>query len=871
MNLFANLAIRDKFVVIVLPLLLAAGYFVFQEVRSNYQVSQDLNNLNNGIQITERLSKLVHEIQKERGNSSGFLANSGSAFGPELDKQRELTDEAIDALDNILGDAEYQEFITQYRTMLSDIRDDVDKIPSIRERVTSLDLTPNQAIDLYTEINTNILNSVGVLTSATNDKQSAEQLIAFVNFLKSKERAGIERAIGSQGFSQGKLIPASYVRFVELVSAQDAYADGFLSSAEQKYVDYYSKTVTGSDVEEVDRMRQALFANADLTDDPLYWFKEITVKINLLKKVEDYISDDIKTNAAVIAANANRTYIQFLGLSIILSIIDIYLLYFIVSSLVRNISTLSDFSKRVAKGDLSKTVNIPSKDEIGQFANTFNEMVGSLSVSRKELAEEKEKAEYLYETTYKQSEVVFANVQQGIFLLDDKFKISNLYSAAMEDIFQRKDIGGENFVQFMRPRLVPRDQDALEMFVKHLFNTEIDASVLDQLNPVENVQIYSNEDSGNIQTRHIEISFTRVINDDKINSVMVTVLDQTEAVLMQQHIKETEEKNKHESEQLLSILKIEPQVLKDFIDTSKKSLDSISARYENSQKSEIQSLITFTFNTVHNIKGNAGIIDLQLVADKFHEIEEALIELRGKDVGVNDFLKILYKINEVDAVMTNMKTMLRRIANVYEQMTDDGDDNSNDRFVGSLKKGATRMSEESGKELDFNFNSAEDFVLPERFKLPLKDVLIQLIRNTAAHGAESSTDRLSVGKTEKVNINVEITEVAGQKLKVNYKDDGRGIDLDKITKQAIQNGIVTEEEVGQMDTHELTELIFKDGLSTANKVSQLAGRGQGMSLVRDLTDKLKGEYTITSQKGESFEMTFLLPLENQQEKQAVQI
>ncbi len=871
MNLFSNLAIRDKFVVIVLPLLLAAGYFVFQEVSSNYRTSQELNALFNGIQVTERLSRLVHEIQKERGNSSGFLSNAGAAFGPELEAQRKLTDESIADLDALLTDTDYQEFLSQYKTVLTDIREDVDKIPSIRERVNQLDLSPNQAIDLYTEINTNILNSISTLTSTTDNKEMTEQQIAFINFLKSKERAGIERAIGSQGFSNGQLNPESYARFLELVSAQDAYVDAFLGTADQKYVNYFNKTVTGSDVEEVNRMREQLFANADLSEDPLYWFAQITAKINLLKKVEDFIANDIKSTAISIADSANRIFVQFLAISIVLSIVDLYLLYFIVSNLVNNINILSAFSRRVAQGDLSKTVSIRSKDEVGQFANTFNEMVGSLKISREELAKEKEKAEYMYETIYKQSEVVFENVQQGIFLLDENFKISNLYSAAMEDIFQRKDIGGENFVQFMRPRLVPRDQDALEMFVKHLFNTDIDESVLSQLNPVESVQIFSNEDSGNIQTRYIQITFSRVMNEGEISSVMVTVLDQTEAVLMQQHIKETEEKNKHESEQLLSILKIEPVVLKDFIDSSKKSLVSISERYEKSQKSDIQALITFTFNTVHNIKGNASLIDLQLIVDKFHEIEESLVDLKGKNVSVNDFLKILYKINEVDAVMSNMKSMLLRIANVYEQMTDELDDNSNNKFIDSLKRGARRMSKDSGTELNFRFENVEDFNLPERFKLPLKDVLIQLIRNTVAHGAEPSEERLSAGKTKEVNIKVGLEEVDGQHLKVTYKDDGKGIDLDQITKQAIENGLITEEKVANMDTKELTQLIFKDGLSTASEVTHLSGRGQGMSLVQDLTDKMKGKYTITSQKGESFEMTFLLPLENQQEKTAIEI
>jgi two-component sensor histidine kinase len=474
--------------------------------------------------------------------------------------------------------------------------------------------------------------------------------------------------------------------------------------------------------------------------------------------------------------------------------------------------------------------------------------------------EEKAKVEYLN----KQAESVFQTVQQGLFLLNEKFVISELYSTATEGIIDEAKLGGSNFLQVMQTKLVKRDQDALEMFVKHLFNPDIQEDILSQLNPLEQVQIFTNKSGGSIDSKHISVSFSRIRDAKKIFAVLVTITDETEAVIMQQKINETEQKNKKESEQLLSILRVDPLALKDFLDSTQASLKEISDRYESDKgKTDPKDLIRYTFNIIHNLKGNAGLIDLELIANKLHEIEDIITDLRHKeDLVGNDFLKILYEINELSTTIINMQRMLVRIADVNKKIAKgEMQTTSNQSLSASLDKGLKKLSDEIGKpaELEFNDNG---ITIPERYKVSLKDVAIQLFRNSLVHGIEDPAERREKGKPETARIGLEIQK-SDEEIIITYQDDGQGLDENKIRQKAINESIMSEEEAAKLDQKGIAEIIFNDGLSTAKQIDHHAGRGQGMSLIRDLIKKHDGRYELSYQTGKHFKLDFALPLEKE--------
>ena len=136
---------------------------------------------------------------------------------------------------------------------------------------------------------------------------------------------------------------------------------------------------------------------------------------------------------------------------------------------------------------------------------------------------------------------------------------------------------------------------------------------------------------------------------------------------------------------------------------------------------------------------------------------------------------------------------------------------------------------------------------------------IQLIRNSMIHGIEEIDDRQFLGKSETATIKIDIKKSDAGHLQFTYEDDGSGLDVDAIVKKAIQKNIISEELAGSMSALEKTQLIFKDGFSTAEEIDNNAGRGQGMSVIKSIIKKHKGNCLLETKKNHQFKLIVKLP------------
>lgn len=499
----------------------------------------------------------------------------------------------------------------------------------------------------------------------------------------------------------------------------------------------------------------------------------------------------------------------------------------------------------------------PVIKRIKVYTHELIEKEKSLQQALENQKKEKDKVDYLN----KQAETVFSNVRQGIFLMDERFTISELYSKALENIFRTDNLAGTNFVKLLRPKLVQKDQEALESFVKQLFNPKTKEKVLKKLNPVEQIEIFhSDGKDAEIESRYLEISFSRISNKNVIHSILVNVSDETDTVLLQKQIRESEEKNKRESAQLLSILRVDPVLIRQLLIEIKSSLGEILKKYEQGKEQDFRELIRHTFTTIHNLKGNASLIDLQLLEDKFHQIEDITsLILKKEEIISKDFLKVLFEINEVNVIVDNMQQMLMKIVEVNSKLQDQSDKPiSNERLRESLVKGVRKLCENAEKEVKFTFED-NDIFLPDEYLLTVKDVTIQLVRNSLAHGIEPEYERIIASKPPVGNIRLTLKKTANE-ISLNYQDDGRGLDLEKIGSKATALNLLSENRISMLTDQEKAELIFEQGFSTSQMVNKLSGRGQGMGLVKAIVQQFGGELSIDTRAGEYFKIAISLPL-----------
>jgi two-component system chemotaxis sensor kinase CheA len=137
------------------------------------------------------------------------------------------------------------------------------------------------------------------------------------------------------------------------------------------------------------------------------------------------------------------------------------------------------------------------------------------------------------------------------------------------------------------------------------------------------------------------------------------------------------------------------------------------------------------------------------------------------------------------------------------------------------------------------------------------DPLMHMVRNSVDHGIETPAERLKAGKPETGTVVLSAYHQGGN-VCVEIRDDGKGLDKEKILAKAMENGIITETE--GLDDEDIYKLIFQPGFSTAQVVTEISGRGVGMDVVQKTIDELRGKVNIVSEPGEGTTFTIALPL-----------
>ncbi|MBL8761391.1 MAG: chemotaxis protein CheA [Phycisphaerae bacterium] len=141
----------------------------------------------------------------------------------------------------------------------------------------------------------------------------------------------------------------------------------------------------------------------------------------------------------------------------------------------------------------------------------------------------------------------------------------------------------------------------------------------------------------------------------------------------------------------------------------------------------------------------------------------------------------------------------------------------------------------------------------------LGDPLVHLLRNAADHGLELPTERVSSGKGETGTITLRASH-EGSHVQLLIIDDGRGLNRERIAAKGVERGLVRAEDVANLPDEEVFRFIFLPGFSTADKVSDLSGRGVGMDVVRTNIEKLKGLISLSSQPGKGTTVAITIPL-----------
>jgi len=189
-----------------------------------------------------------------------------------------------------------------------------------------------------------------------------------------------------------------------------------------------------------------------------------------------------------------------------------------------------------------------------------------------------------------------------------------------------------------------------------------------------------------------------------------------------------------------------------------------------------------------------------------------------------------------------MKTRMQPIGNVWSKFPR----TVRDVAVSCGKKVRIEME---GKETELDKTIIE----------AIKDPLTHIVRNSVDHGIEAPQQRLAVGKPVEGTLRLRAYHEGGQ-VNIEISDDGAGLDLDKIKRKALEKGLISSDQASRMSEREAANLIFLPGLSTAEKVTNVSGRGVGMDVVRTNIDKIGGSVDVQTKLARGTTVRMKIPL-----------
>ncbi len=377
----ADLRISTK---LVLMLLLPLGFLIFfhtSTILEKANVTKETRDLRWLTSLCVGISALVHETQKERGITAGFVGKV-TGFAATLKAQRARTDLKIVALKESLRDFDANRLGAAFAAHFTSAMVKVDGISALREAVDHDELSGGQAIAVYTEINTLLLRTIAHISRLSSNAVLSGHVAAYQYYLEAKERAGIERAMLTLAFSEDTFALGSFPKFMTNLAEEDLYTALFLGLAAQPHAALYADKVQDQNNEQQFKMRQIAIDRATAGDfgvDPAFWFKTMTTKINNMKEVEDVLSSDLAASASALERAASLALATNLLAMLIAVAGSLAMGWLLARSIARPLIKVVGAAGTIAAGDLSVSIESGSKDETGQLLSSMKKMTEKLT------------------------------------------------------------------------------------------------------------------------------------------------------------------------------------------------------------------------------------------------------------------------------------------------------------------------------------------------------------------------------------------------------------------------------------------------------------------------------------------------------------
>jgi len=517
----------------------------------------------------------------------------------------------------------------------------------------------------------------------------------------------------------------------------------------------------------------------------------------------------------------------------------------IVARLVRLSTDVKAVGPKAQTSGQAAQVAVVGKDEIGSLATEINSMLTTIASRSRAIRD------------------IVDNVSFGFLVVDSNTRIQPGFTQSCSNLLGLSPEAIEGRALTTVLRMNRKDTDWFQVLFGQLFEDILpEETSLSQLPSRITLTLGESRRAIHLDGRVLRDEISKVPR-----GVLFSLSDVTEL--------EKAEQENLEARTLIKIMRA-PIAFHDFIADCRTHMRTLESSLASGNQVTVRRVL-------HTLKGNFGCFDLLNIVQEIHHIEEKT-EIEKSDVlRVESLIKAFLAANSAvlkinyeqdspvshvvaDQDLVRLESLAKSDRLTLEQknaaivgLVQEMRRKPFREVAGPIDEMVQQTAARLGKTVEFAFSGGDLRVDLGRLK-PVVEVLPHLLRNAIDHGIETSEVREDSGKSPIAKIELSVADEGGSGgVVITVSDDGRGINTKLVGERAVKMGLVTDARLRTMTDHEIAMLIFSDRLSTASEVSDISGRGVGMSAVLDAVQRCSGTLEIGNLPGRGCRFQIKVP------------
>lgn len=452
-------------------------------------------------------------------------------------------------------------------------------------------------------------------------------------------------------------------------------------------------------------------------------------------------------------------------------------------------------------------------------------------------------------------------INVGCLELNARLDIVHVHNIVCHKLLGEKELVNVNFAQILSHRMSQERYRQLDSVFDALLNKQDIAQPDGQKNPFDCIKIRIINNHGIQVTRYLRCEFEKHDDFLKNGIWLVTIRDVSRAVRISREIKLSRTESDLKINTVMSLIQFEKDLIEEFLEDTVDSMKTLVnyLKSEADSHSACQAKLELIYGIAHQIKGDASMLSLDVISGAVHEFESNLTSLNCCDNLTNaHFKELRQSVKVIVNALKEVNTIFDKLREGgWNESAKEGKENKNN-LVRQLNYLIKKIALDNHKHVVLVTDGDLDNSIPAEYNKIIGKLLTQLTRNAIVHGIEDIDTRLMCRKTPYGCIHV-FTQHEDGKFILRVRDDGAGINLRMVKKAALTSGLFPEEDIAGWNSEQTIDALFKPGFSTAKQLTEHAGRGIGLDVIKSTILKYGGKVSVDTAEGKFTEFVVEFP------------